>query len=123
MFILSVSLLIQIFYVIPYIHNQEIKATGFHQEEIVQNIARELVVGLNRIEDRLSRMAILHEFRNMNVDAMQKIIMQHKKISEIISTIAVINSEGWFVCGSMEDFSLHTTKSYADRPYWTSGAT
>ncbi len=117
--ILSLSLIVQIFYVIPYIRNQEIEKTKIHQEEIANSISRELDVGVNRIKSRLLRMGQIPEFRNMNVDAMQRIILDQEKISERISTIAVMNSEGWFVCGSMKDISKYTSKSYEDRSYFT----
>jgi len=117
--VLCLTLILQIFYVNPYIHNQEIRTVKLDQEEITQNIVRELDVGLNRLIDRLQRMSMFPEFRNMNIDGMEKAIKQYERISERIPTIAVINSEGCFVSGSMEDLSLFTTKSYADRPYFT----
>jgi len=117
--VLCLILIYQIFYVNPYIHNQEIRTVKLQQEEITQNIVRELDIGLNRLIDRLQRMSMFPEFRNMNIDGMEKAITQYERISERIPIIAVMNSEGWFVSGSMEDLSLQTTKSYADRPYFT----
>jgi len=117
--VLCLTLILQIFYVNPYIHNQEIRTVKLDQEEITQNIVRELDVGLNRLIDRLQRMSMFPEFRNMNIAGIEKAIKQYERISERIPTIAVINSEGCFVSGSMEDLSLFTTKSYADRPYFT----
>jgi len=116
--ILFISLFTQIFYIIPYIRNQEIEKTKIYQEEITNNIARELDVGLNRIKDRLQRMSIRPEFRNMDINAMQNILLEQEIISERISSIAVMNSEGQFVCGTMKNFSVYTKKTYADRPYF-----
>ena len=117
--ILLGTLLIQIFYVAPYIRNQEIKKTEIYQNETANKIARELDISLNRIKNRLLRMRQFTEFRNMDIDAMQKIILQHEKISERISTVAVMNSEGWFVCGFMKDLSYFKNQNYADKPYFT----
>lgn len=117
--ILSMLLILQMFYVIPYIRNQEITATKLNQQEIANNIARELNIGLKRIEDRLLRMAGFPEFRNMNIEAMQRIILEQERISERITTIAVMNSEGRVVFVSTENLSAHTTRSYADKPCFT----
>ncbi|MEA3361488.1 MAG: cache domain-containing protein [Thermodesulfobacteriota bacterium] len=118
--VLTISLLIQIFYVTPYIRNREIENTKIYQEEVANNIARELDVGLNRIKNRLLRMSVLPEFRKMNIEAMQRIILDQEIVSERISTIAVMNSEGFFVCSSISEkkFSEYTTQSYEDKPYF-----
>lgn len=63
-------------------------------------------------------MARFPEFHNMNIDAMQRIIVEQERISERITTIAVMNSEGRFVCVSTENLSAYTTRSYADKPYF-----
>ena len=117
--ILLASMVVQIFYGIPYIRNREIENAKLYQEEIANNIARELDVGLNRIKDRLQRMSILPEFRNMDINAMQNILLEQEIISERISSIAVMNHEGRFVCGTIIDFSVFTNKSYAHRPYFS----
>ena len=81
---------VQIFYVIPYIRNREIENVKLYQEDITNNIARELDVGVNRIKDRLQRMSILPEFQNMDINAMQDILLEQEIISERISSIAVV---------------------------------
>ncbi|MCD4680881.1 MAG: PAS domain S-box protein [Bacteroidales bacterium] len=117
--ILLASMVVQIFYGIPYIRNREIENTKLYQDEIANNIARELDVSLNRIKDRLQRMSTLPGFRNMDINAMQNILLEQEIISERISSIAVMNHEGRFVCGTIKDISDFAKKIYADRPYFS----
>ena len=44
--ILSASLLIQVFYIIPFIQNREVKNAEIRQTEIARNIGREMDIGL-----------------------------------------------------------------------------
>lgn len=114
--ILSVQVVIQLFAVVPYLRNQKIEATKIHQEEIAQNIARELNIGLDRMKNRILRMSSLPEFREMNSNAMQRLITQHQELSMGILTVAVLDSEGWLVCGSMKHLDMVTTQNYSDIP-------
>lgn len=109
--ILCISLIAQIFYIIPYIRNQAINETKVHQEEIVRNIAREVDICINRTVDRLIRMSELPEFCDMDIDAMQKIIDQQEKLSERISAVLVLDSNAIIVCSSEPEFN-ETIESY-----------
>ncbi len=86
-------LIVQLFYIIPYIRNREIAATKLDQLEIANNIALELDIGLRRIEDRLLRMANFPEFRNIN-NAFAKMLDHNKEglISENYKDIYTKNS-------------------------------
>ena len=117
--ILGALLLFQVFYVLPYIRNREVEMTHVHQKEIARNIARELDIDLLRIKNRLTRIAERAEFRNMDIANQQETMIQHEEISLFLTSLSVMNAEGWFVSGSVDDLSPYTTKSYADRPYFT----
>jgi hypothetical protein len=49
--ILGVSLLFQLFYVVPAVRNREVELTKARQEEIARSIARELDIDLLRVKN------------------------------------------------------------------------
>lgn len=40
------------------------------------------------------------------------------EISTPLSSLFVMDAEGWFVSGTVDNFPVYTTKSYADKPYF-----
>ena len=116
--VLSVLLLFQLLYTIPYIKNRDVEMTKIHQEEVARNIARELEIDLVRIVDRLERIAERTEFRDMDIDSQNITMVQHEEISKLLHSISVLDAEGWFVSSTIDDLSMFTTKSYADQNYF-----
>lgn len=117
---MGVVLLIQLVYIIPYINNQEVEHEKAYQQEIARNIARELDDEIKRIEDRLINLAKLPELRNMNIAEQIDILEQHVAVREYLSSIFVMDADGWFVSADeMEGFSVFTTRSYANEPYFS----
>jgi hypothetical protein len=117
--ILGVSLLFQLFYVVPAVRNREVGLTKAHQEEVARSIARELDIDLLRAKNRLTRMAERAEFRYMDVADQQETMVQQVEISLLVSSLFVMDAGGWFVSGTVDDLSAFTSKSYADAPYFT----
>lgn len=117
---MGVVLLTQSIYVIPYIKNQEMEREKAYQQEIARNIAWELDDEIQRIEDRLINLAKLPELRNMNIAEQIDILEQHVAVREYLSSIFVMDADGWFVSADdMEGFSVFTTRSYAEEPYFS----
>jgi PAS domain S-box-containing protein len=117
--ILGVSLLFQLFYVVPAVRNREVELTKARQEEIARSIARELDIDLLRVKNRLTRMAERAEFRYMDVADQERTMVQQVEISLLVSSLFVMDAGGWFVSGTVDDLSVFTSKSYADEPYFT----
>jgi len=117
--ILSILLIIQIHYVISYIRSQEIEKMQFIQKDIAGNIAREIDVDMFQTLGRVKELAERDIFRRMDIPAMQIALDIISEGSYRFESLSFLNSEGWFVCGTMEDFSSYTTKSYTDRPFFT----
>ena len=116
--VLGALLLFQLFYIIPNFQDREVEMTIAKQEEISYHIAREVDIDLFRIEDRLKRIAKLPEFYNMDIDNQHSIMVQHEDISLLISSLFVLDDKGWFICGNLDNISVYTTCSYADKPYF-----
>ena len=116
--VLGASLLFQLFYVLPYIRNREVKMSKAHQEEITRNIAWKLDIDLRKAENKLTRIAQLEQFRNMDIVNQHRAMTQTVETSERFSSLFVMDAKGWFVSGTVENFPVYTTKSFADRPYF-----
>jgi len=111
--------LFQVFYVIPTIRNREVEAKKTHQEEIVFSITRELDTDLKQTTGRQMELSKRTAFQRMDLVAMQDVMTTIAEGSFCFESLSVMNAEGCFVCSTAEDFSLHETNSYADRPYFT----
>ena len=116
--VLGALLLFQLLYIIPYIRNREVEMAETHQEEITRSIARELDIDLLRIKNRLIRIAERPEFRNMDIAEQHSTMAQHVEISLLLSTLFVMDAQGWFVSGTGDNFSDYTNSSYADRDFF-----
>ncbi len=116
--ILGASLLFQVFYVLPSIRNQQVKMIKEHQEEITDIIAGDLDRDLLEMENILRRITERVEFRTMNIAKQQETVPQLAEFSTDISSLYVLDSEGWFVAGTTEDLSIYQTKSYNYKPYY-----
>jgi len=121
--VLITSFLVQIYYVQPIIQEQQIETTKRQQEEVARNIVRELDVDLIRIENRLKRIAERPEFQEMDYLKQHTTMAQHVEISEVITSLTVMDAEGWFVSSNIDDISIFTTQSYSDQPYFTTAFT
>jgi len=117
--VLIATLLVQVFYIIPYVQNRDLQNAQTHGEEIIHNIAREADMDLNHLVGSLTAIAEQAVFRNMIIENQTEIMFQYVDISPEISALFVMNSTGWFVSGTVEDFAIRfTTHSYADRLYF-----
>ncbi|MCD4773042.1 MAG: PAS domain S-box protein [Bacteroidales bacterium] len=116
--ILGLSLIIQIFYVIPYIRNQEIEKTQLLHENIASNIAQLFDSDILQALSRTKELAKRDIFSRMDIPAMQKTIDIIVEGSYRIESIFAFNSHGLFICGTMDDSSFCTKENYADRPFF-----
>ncbi len=117
--VLSGWLLFQLLYVVPYVRDQAIETKEAHQEEIVRSIARELDVDLTSFESEITRLVQLPEFRNMDIASQRSTMAAQVALEGLGTSIAVMDAEGWFVSGTMEPFSVYTTRSYADSAFFS----
>ena len=117
--VLGASLLFQLFCVIPRLRKREVEMIKMHQEQVVRNIARELDTELTQTYGRLVKIAERAEFRRMDIPAQQETINTIAKGSYRFQSLFVMNADGWFISGSVDDLSPHTSRSYADRPFFT----
>jgi len=117
--VLGALLLFQVFYVIPYVRTREVDNAETRQEEVARNIARELDIDLMESEDRLTKIAQLAAFRNMDLASQNRIMNTIIETSSRFSSLLVLDTEGWFVAGTAEDLSIYQTKSYAYQPYFS----
>jgi len=126
--VLGAALLFQVFYVVPFIRSQKVESEETYQEGIAFNIARELATDLNQTRDRLIALSKQPEFRSMDLASIPPIIEVLDQGSYRFESLFVMNADGWFVEmnadgwfveGSADDLSVHTTKSYADQPYFS----
>ena len=116
--VLLASLLLQLFYVLPAIRNQQLEMTKVQQREVARNVGWELERDLNRIANELTTIAKGAEFRNMDVVNQPQVMGEIVEISTSLSSLLVMDAEGWFVSGTVDNFPAYTTKSYADKPYF-----
>lgn len=118
--IMGILLLFNLFYIIPYIKNRELEITKVQQQETVRNIARELDTDLTQSRDRLIGLTQRAEFRNMDTITQQETMSTIAEGSLSFESLFVMDAEGWFIsAGGVDDFFVYTTKSYADKPYFT----
>jgi len=116
---LIASLLIQLLYVVPYVRDQEVEHAEKIQEETARNIARELDQDMTKLLDLLKTIADLPEYKNMDIVNQTQINIESVEIVSDLSTLAVINSTGWFVSISGGNISMYTTQSWASKPYFS----
>jgi len=116
--ILSVSLLVQVFYIIPLIQNREVREVEAHQTEIARNAGRELNIGLEKLTESLNVIANNTVFRNMDVANQTEVLFQYVNMSPDIENLFVMNETGWFVSGTGTNMSVFYTKSYAYKEYF-----
>ncbi|MBA7467968.1 Sensor histidine kinase RcsC [subsurface metagenome] len=115
--VLLASLLLQLFCVLPFIRNQQVMGET-HQREVARNIGWELDRHLTRFANELTIIAKGEEFRNMDVVNQTQTMVEVVEISTSLSSLFVMDAEGWFVSGTVDNFPVYTTKSYADKPYF-----
>ncbi|MEA1993822.1 MAG: cache domain-containing protein, partial [Euryarchaeota archaeon] len=118
--VLGVSLLFQVFYVIPFIQDREVKMTEIHQEEITGNIAREADNNLKRFRNRLTKIAELPAFHEMDIADQHQVISENVEVTPLIFSIFVLDDEGRIVSGSVDDLSSYTARNYAEEPFFSS---
>lgn len=116
--VLGASLLFQLFYVLPTIRSREMEMAEAHHKETAHNIAWQLDNDLMGMKNTLLEIAGRAEFRNMDIANQQQTVTQIAKFSPDISSLFVMDAEGWFVAGTAEDLSLFQKKSYTDKPYY-----
>jgi len=117
--VLLASLLFQILYVVPFIQSREEQAARLKQQVVARDIARELDIILENSERSLRKMADQPTFRQMQIGDQPDIMDHIIETSACLNSLFVLNSEGWFVAGSVSDLSPYTTTSYADRAFFT----
>ena len=117
--ILSVSLMVQVFYIIPFIQNREVVEAEVHHSEVARNVGREVEIGLNRLANTLELIAEHKVFRTMDIENQPNISLQYVNMSTDVQSLFVMNSTGWFVSGTVENFAaVYTTRSYTTRDYY-----
>jgi two-component system, OmpR family, clock-associated histidine kinase SasA len=103
--VLTISMLVQLLYILPWLENREIKNTQDKQSSITGNIARELDRDLNETKEFLIGMATWPEFRSMEIEAQQQLIDKFTSTTtEVLPNIialSIINPEGFFVASSV----------------------
>ena len=117
--VLGALLVFQVFYVLPTIRTQQVEMAQAQQQEVARNIARELDFDLKRSEETLTKMAQLAAFRNMDLVNQKQIMATIIETSRRFSSLFVMDTEGWFVSGSVEDLSRYQTRSYADELFFS----
>ncbi|MGY5854728.1 MAG: ATP-binding protein [Candidatus Thorarchaeota archaeon] len=117
--ILIGTLLVQVMYVVPYIQNRQLDDALEHHEHIAINIVRDGNDDLEHILDELTNLANQSVFRNMEIENQTDYMFQYLTVEPDISTLTVLNSTGWFVSGTVDDFELYyTTMSYDWLPFF-----
>jgi PAS domain S-box-containing protein len=117
--ILIVSLIIQILYVIPSIHDQEKEKVKAYQEQTTASIVRHLDIDLAKVKITLLRVPLLPGFHELDMDDMADSIQAFMKVSQRVSRVAVLDSKGEFLFGRKEDFIGTASIDYKDKPYFT----
>ena len=116
--VLAVSFLFQVFYVVPHVRNEALRTAEAHQEQLTQNIAREIETDLNQTMDRLTELAMRPEFSNWDLETIGRTISTLALGSYRFESLYLIDADGWFVAGTSDDMSVYTTKSYADQSWF-----
>lgn len=118
--VMGILLMIQIHYIIPYIRNRELETKKVYQEEIADNLSRELEDDLARIEGRLLKMITQPEFLNNDIEKQTKTITWLKDVSNAFSDIFIMDSEGYYIAGTAgDDLSKYQTISYSDQLFFS----
>ncbi len=110
--VLTVSLVLQLFYVVPYIEDQEVQNAEVLYTEIARDMAQDLDNGLNNLLNVLTVIANRPEFQNMDIAAQTRIEFQYVHLVPNLDSLFVMNETGWFVSSTTEDLSIYTKKSY-----------
>ncbi len=116
--VLSASLLFQMFYIVPFIQSQEVKYAADHQNEVSNNVARELDLSLNELLKTLEKISKHVTIRNMDVNNQTEILLQYAEVYFNVNTLFVMNETGWFVSGTTFVPSIYQTKSYSYNEYF-----
>ena len=111
--LLSVSLCFQLFYVIPRIQSREIEDEWSHQEDAARNIAVFLNSKIERGVEDLRVMSGSSEFFDMDPANQSVALMRYNELVPLTSIFAM-DSEGWFVSGSIADISPYQTRAYPE---------
>ena len=112
--VLSILLLVQLLYIIPWLEKRDTKTVQENQSMITNNIASELDIHLVNIKDLLSDLVKRPEFKNMDIPAEDAIILEYAEVLPNISSIAVMNAEGVYVCNTARSFVGTKTVTYAN---------
>lgn len=111
--ILTASLLIQVFYIVPFIQDREVESAELRQKVITHSVEREVDIGLTRLAESLESIAEVTVIRTMDVDNQLDVLFQYVNMSADIMSLFVMNKIWWFVSGTVEDFAVYyTTRSY-----------
>ncbi len=114
--VMGIILLVQIFYIVPYIRDRELESAESYQEEIATNVSFIINTKFSEVKKELSKITILPEFSNMDIEAQTDILVNHAGLSAQLLNLFVMDSEGWFVSSSLEDLSPWQKKSHTDQP-------
>lgn len=118
--VLTASLLIQVFYIVPYIQDRELQRASTRHEELAHAITRDEEAGLSHFESMLLTMADQPVFRNMDIDNQTETMMDYMDLHPEINSLSALNSTGWFVTGTMANFStIYTTHSYSASTFFS----
>jgi len=111
--LLSVSLLFQLFYVIPYIQAEELKGEQSHQDDDARNIAVFLNTKIEKSLEDLREMSGNSTFFDMDPVDQSATLRRYLELVPLTSIFAM-DSEGWFVSSSQSDISAWQTKAWPE---------
>jgi hypothetical protein len=117
--ILIGTLFVQIFYIVPYIQDQQLDNALDRHEEIAISLAREGDKEIEHIVNELATLANHSVFRNMEIENQTDFMFQYLEVVPGVGSLTVLNSTGWFVSGTVDDFELYyTTMSFDFLPFF-----
>jgi hypothetical protein len=117
--ILIGTLFVQIFSIVPYIQDQQLDNALDRHEEIAISLAREGDKEIEHIVNELATLANHSVFRNMEIENQTDFMFQYLEVVPGVGSLTVLNSTGWFVSGTVDDFELYyTTMSFDFLPFF-----
>jgi len=117
--IASVSLLVQVFSIQPYIQSTQIEIIQDEQATATANLLSILSGDMDHAESELTGIAKLQKFKEMDVPGLKAPLKLLTTISHSFDSFFVLNASGWFVAGTVEDIVPHQSRSFADSEFFS----
>ncbi len=116
--VLGASLLFQILYIVPHLQRRELEMARTHHQQVSRNIARELDLDIQRFLSRVKLTAQQPQIANMDLPNQHLFLVDGIDTAPMCNSMFVMDAEGWFISGTIEDLSVYTARSYASEPYF-----